>query len=73
MPGMIATKVPIALQRSTSAQWVKVSRTPCHTPPSRLTCTVAMLEPAMARSITSGIAKKPMVTGTSPIPSQRKS
>ncbi len=73
MPGMIAMKVPMALQRSTSHQCVNVSRTPCHTPPSRPTSTWAMLEPWMARSMTSGIAKKPIVTGTRPMPSHRKS
>jgi len=55
-PGMIEMNVPSALQRMTSRQWRKVSRTPSHTPPTRSTSSFAMLDPAIAISISSGIA-----------------
>ena len=61
----------MALQRSTSAQWRKVSLTPSMTPPSFSTFSSAMLEPLTESSMTSGMANRPRVTGTSLMPSQR--
>jgi hypothetical protein len=55
-PGMIEMNVPSALQRTTRSQCRKVSRTPSHTLPTRPTSSFAMLEPAVAISMSSGIA-----------------
>src|SRR5262249_45700593 len=55
----------------TKAQWRKVSLTPWRTPPIFPTSALAMLVPAIAMSIISGIANRPSVAGTNPIPSQR--
>ena len=72
-PGMTETNVPIALHRRTSHQWRNVSARPATRRQSAHVRAAEMLSACTARSMSSGIAKKPMVTGTRPMPSQRKS
>ena len=61
----------MALQRSTSPQWRNVSLMPSITPPSFSTFPSAMLDPLTESSMTSGMANRPRVTGTSLMPSHK--
>ena len=71
-PGIAPSVAPSQLHRSTSHQRCSTSRTPSSWPRRvSIDASAAMLRRAAAMSMSSGIANRPSVNGTSGTPSQR--